>query len=98
MITTPRGPFPFTVDIGRPVILSEQAVKRWKQIHNWIKTSTVPVAVNKTFYLVDRYITSDQFYQGSRNQYSFAFKTTEDKDAFIQAVNQAVKDYPIIIG
>lgn len=83
----------FTVDLGRPSIVNEQALKRYKQIHDWVKTSNTPVGVLRLFYIVDNRLTRDEFFQGG-NDYRFGFKTAQDRDAFLAAVEQAKKDYP----
>ena len=93
MITQSHNKPQFTVNIGRPSILNEQALKRWNQIHKWVKTSQTPIRVSQAFYHVDRFITRNEFYQGAGYEYVFGFNTSQDRDAFLEAVNEAKKDF-----
>lgn len=86
-----EGPFPF-FSIGRLDISSEQDVNKWKQIHEWVKTSGTPVGVLRAFHFIDDTIMRDEFFKGG--QYHFGFKTDHDKDTFIEVMTQAERDFP----
>jgi hypothetical protein len=94
MITQLGSKPTFTVDLGRPTILNEQALKRWSQIHTWVRTSNTPVAITPAFGVVDSFITRNEYYQGAGYRYMFGFRTKEDRDAFVAIVEKAKKDYP----
>jgi hypothetical protein len=96
MITNLGSRPTFTVDLGRPTILNEQALKRWSQIHTWVRTSATPVAITPTFNLVDKYLVRSEYFQGNTSHYMFGFATKEGRDAFVAMVEKTKKDYPSV--